>query len=466
MKRMKSNFFTISVVLLSVFVFKNTAHAKWQQTNNLLKGTTWPIQISSFAVINKSVYAGSSDGLFQTDDNGKTWTQIDNNPNSSKQINALVVSDKTLFAGFDGDKGVCKLNNDFPRWSECDSGLPTYSNVYSLATSGNSIFAGVVDAEDADAGVIVGGIYHSDNKGLSWTESNSGLPDSTIITALAAKDNTIYAGTFDRGIYQSTDNGATWKALNNGLPEISFVTSIAIKEDKIFAVAYNLNGDDHLSESGIFISTDNGDSWSLSYEDDYNLIYSLYIVGNNILAGGGFYGMGNKNILAYQFIFGTIINAGDGFNASGSILQSNDDGKTWEDIDQDLNANSPVYCFAQNGDYLFAGTDSGRVYRKPMSEVASIKYGRLTTNHSNSEMSIKRNNTQIVNIDFTLSFPEEVSFTVCTASGRALNSIAKKEFTSGHHTLSWNTQTIPNGCYFVRMQSKTRNASSYIVLSR
>lgn len=66
-----------------------------------------------------------------------------------------------------------------------------------------------------------GGIYQSNDRGMSWTRltpSNSTWNRQFLSIAYDHRRNTLYGGTHGYGIARSTDNGSTWNWLNNGLP--------------------------------------------------------------------------------------------------------------------------------------------------------------------------------------------------------------------------------------------------------
>ncbi len=80
------------------------------------------------------------------------------------------------------------------------------------------------------------------------------------IYCFASSGNNIFAGTGDYygtsvtgGVFLSTDNGNSWTAVSNGLPSPIGVYSLAIKGDTIFA---GTGGD------GVFLSDNNGTSWT------------------------------------------------------------------------------------------------------------------------------------------------------------------------------------------------------------
>jgi photosystem II stability/assembly factor-like uncharacterized protein len=86
------------------------------------------------------IYAGSgTNGIFLTTDNGDNWKNI--GLDTSKISNIVSWGDKIISAT---NVGVFISTDDGNRWITKNTGL-TNTNVHSLATSGNNIFAGVTD---------------------------------------------------------------------------------------------------------------------------------------------------------------------------------------------------------------------------------------------------------------------------------------------------------------------------------
>jgi hypothetical protein len=213
------------------------------------------------------------------------------------------------------------IDNCKAQWVQC-SGINGLS-VNSFATLGNKLFAGTS-----------GGIYYSTDNGTNWTLS---LMSPFTITSLAVSGNNIFAGMYYNstppvgGIYLSIDTGTSWISISQYVLYYP-VYSLTVQGNTVFAG----------TESGVFISTNNGGSWNSG--NLYNLrILSLAISGNNILAGVNNYPMG-----------------------SGGVWLSNNYGNNW--ILTSL-FNKSVYALAINGNTIYAGTNCdsytgiGGVYR-------------------------------------------------------------------------------------------------------
>jgi hypothetical protein len=92
----------------------------------------------------------------------------------------------------------CKKETNTSTWVAINTGFPvtdTYGDlpyVYSMAISGNSMFAGTDH-----------GVYLSSNNGNSWKAMNTGLPSYTSAVICIVFDKTYaYIGTGGNGVYK------------------------------------------------------------------------------------------------------------------------------------------------------------------------------------------------------------------------------------------------------------------------
>ncbi|NNJ52265.1 MAG: T9SS type A sorting domain-containing protein, partial [Ignavibacteriaceae bacterium] len=96
-------------------------------------------------------------------------------------------------------------------------------------------------------------LYKSSNKGDDW-ELISSAPDE-IYTLFAAKNGILYCGTPWGGVpaghlFKSADNGITWEIVD----EFNTISVIDIEENRLGHILI-------AAGSGVYRSTDNGDSW-------------------------------------------------------------------------------------------------------------------------------------------------------------------------------------------------------------
>jgi photosystem II stability/assembly factor-like uncharacterized protein len=130
------------------------------------------------------IYVGTDDGLIQvTEDGGKTWRKIDR-----------------------------------------IAGVPDYFFVNKIMASKHDrdmVFAAVDSHKTGDSKPY---LLMSADRGRTWTNIAGGLPQRTIVWAVAqdhVMKDLLFAGT-EFGIYATLDGGKTWLKLGGGVPTISF----------------------------------------------------------------------------------------------------------------------------------------------------------------------------------------------------------------------------------------------------
>jgi len=256
-------------------------------------------------------FVETTTGLFRSTDNGISWTNI-NSDFTYYLVNSLDFNYGVIFAGTNG--GVFRSTDNGDTWAASNYGLTNIHIRSLVCNTSNDIFAGVNSL----------GVFRSTDNGDNWTRTS--LPDVQVRSLAINLSGDIFAGSYGAGIYRSTDNGDTWVNISNGL--FYYVRTVAI----------NAMGDIFLgAEGGLFYSTDNGESWSLTGLTDVNVSSLAINDSGNIFAG------------AY-------------YAPSSGVFISTDNGNTWTQLNNGL-TNSNVRCLAinQSGD-IFAGT-YGEVFR-------------------------------------------------------------------------------------------------------
>ena len=226
---------------------------KWVQGWERL--STAPVGIMCLAVspdysADHTMIAGTSSGIFLTNDSGNTW-QAAQIPMSSSMILTICfspnyLSDGIIMAGTMED-GIFYSDTRGERWVSKSFGLldPT---VYSLAISptlarDETMYAGTDTA-----------IYYSYNNARAWRQLN--IPEgaapvlSLAISQNKSSDHTLYVGTEKQGLYRTDNQGQSWKKLD--LPA-ACVNSLTISQKGNTLLA--------ATEAGIYRSQDKGHTW-------------------------------------------------------------------------------------------------------------------------------------------------------------------------------------------------------------
>jgi photosystem II stability/assembly factor-like uncharacterized protein len=235
--------------------YQNGKNGIFQSTDN---GETWknialPVTpIYSFVIDSKNdVYAGATYGdMWYSTDTGNSWTHTHIGVNSDIRSIIIALNGNIVAATFGA--GIQVSRDSAKTWNPADNGLTNiYINALAVATDG-SIYAG------ADAGFYSGiayngGVFQSTDNGTTWFPIDSGIPSYTYVYTVALnKGGDIFIGTNNGGVYRSTNHGRTWDSVNNGIATNALVRKISIdSKDNIFAG----------TNVGIFRSTDNGQSW-------------------------------------------------------------------------------------------------------------------------------------------------------------------------------------------------------------
>lgn len=242
-------------------------------------------------------------------------------PVNVEVVTIAILSSNTLYAGTWGE-GIYHSTDDGVTWETANDGLPIPFHVRGGLTV-NPITPTQVFAGD----YYGGGLYRSENGGISWTLSLS----DTAVGAVAVHPVTptvVLAGDREEGLYRSADGGTSWEPITatTGLD----VRALALAPD----VAYAGAGYDVLT------STDVGLTWSsvASFTSTVQTIV-VHPVTSSLLYAGTF---------------------------NHGLHRSDDGGMTWDRLTEGLPADAWVTSLSVHAgppETLYAGTWDGQVYR-------------------------------------------------------------------------------------------------------
>jgi photosystem II stability/assembly factor-like uncharacterized protein len=154
-----------------------------------------------------------------------------------------------------------------------------------------------------------------------WVQINT--PEDDHVVCFAIKDTVVFAGTSVSGIYSSTDNGDSWSEMNTGLTNKS-VHAITIDGSNLYAG----------TSGGVFLSTDNGASWEATNTGLTELYIWAFAVGDTNLFTGTMSG----------------------------VFRLKNDGTRWTDVTSELTS-TIIRALAIRDTYIFAGAYDRGVFR-------------------------------------------------------------------------------------------------------
>lgn len=192
-----------------------------------------------------------------------------------------------------------------------------------------------------------------------WVQTN--WPGGVAL-CFAVSDTNLFAGTWGGGVFLSTNNGTSWTMVNNGLTNTN-VRTLTVSGTNLFAG----------TDGGVFLSTNNGTNWNATNNGLTNtVVHTLTDSGTNLFAGtdGGVFlsiNNGSNWTQVNNGLTDTVVHALAGYDTnlfagtSGGVYRSTNNGTNWIAVNNGLTY-SVVYSLTVSGTNLFAGT-SGSVAR-------------------------------------------------------------------------------------------------------
>jgi len=307
------------VFCLAISLF--TCHAVVLRAQWVPATTPSSWKIWTLAVNGPDLFAGTTEGLFHSVDNGVTWTAATKGLINTN-IRSIAVIGGTLFAGTDGS-GVYRSANNGASWI-AGKGFPNNLGVTSFASIGTNIFAGTSV-----------GVFESVDNGLTWTSVSNGLANERFDAILASGTNLFVGSNTDNaggGVFLSTDSGASWTEVGLGYLSVSSLALAGNSAPTLLAGTYT---------GGAFQATTQGTNWTPSNTGLLDAasgptITVLLATGANVYAASG----------------------------AGGVVRSTDNGSSWTPINTGLPI-MMVSALAASSTQLFAAIDS-TVWWRPL----------------------------------------------------------------------------------------------------
>ena len=208
------------------------------------------------------VYAGAENGIYRSEDAGRTWSKLDSpmeglkiwsiavDPSNSGNI-FVGTAPASLFRSRDGGQTWDSLDANIAQ--ECAIGDPRVT----------ALLVDPVDSNTVLAGVEIDGVYVSRDGGDSWKQVEQGItnPDIHGMAFSLGEEKTVLVST-PREIFASRDDGATFESLMSSMSlEMPYCRWVAVKPDDPQTM-FVANGDAAIGNTGtIRRSTDGGHSW-------------------------------------------------------------------------------------------------------------------------------------------------------------------------------------------------------------
>lgn len=310
------------------------------------------------------------------------------------------------------------------------------------------------------------GIYQSLDSGQNWSFLSSWPSWGNNWGGFCVSGNILIAGSdFDRVII-SKDDGISWDSSNTGL----LPTRISPRKVRsLYGFVNTGNNIMVFQDEKEFISYNHGETWHLKRDNIPFFSWMHYTVGNNIFSGGSDLYISTDSGANWQMIFSPqyklngvrgLIPAGDviaGFVQEEGIIVSNDNGFHWHYMNKGLptlEAGGLVVAFG----YIYCGTSTGKVYRRPLSEL----FGEEET------VGIEEKNKEVLKLK---AYPNPAQHSATIAFGRNLKNAEIKIYNmQGQEVLfiteinskeiKIETSKLPAGVYFYNLFEKSKKLAT------
>lgn len=219
----------------------------------------------------EKIFIGTQAGIFSSENNGQAWTKINSIlfKDSSDHLVSLATSNNNIVALVDSVLYVSKDNG--LTWVSKLNSLPAYMTAPQLFAAGSNIIIGGMEW-----GQETSLLFSSDN-GDTWSDIGKTV-DKTKYPGLVSTGFTAGTSIFmstQYGLFVSKDKGARWDPVANGLPSDANSNKIIVNNNAIFCGG----------SQGVFLSVNNGDTWSeVNNEELRKGVTSLAVFGSNIYA--------------------------------------------------------------------------------------------------------------------------------------------------------------------------------------
>ncbi len=251
--------------------------ATWTEIDNGIDPNTTAGRIREDGVFNPWLVTNAGAYVYDSTNFGSTWTRSNATafPGNVNELtcSARATPNAVAYACIGSNTPGQRLYvRDGGVWQERDSGLPAGVSVRTVAThpySGN--YVDEAWALMNGTGTPGAKVFHTTNRGVTWTNITGNLPDVPMGGLAPDPHNTnyLFLGTA-LGCFKSTDGGASWTGWNNGLSAGVMVTVMSTIDTRgsggplyIVAGTYgrstfkrDASGDDPISSAPLVLATD------------------------------------------------------------------------------------------------------------------------------------------------------------------------------------------------------------------
>lgn len=238
------------------------------------------------------VFACSKTGLYRSTDAGETWSEL--GVPRDEVYSALVSPDgERLYAGTH-PAHLYVSEDGGGSWRELEGfqELPSREEWFTPRHRNEAHIRSLGAHPDAPgrvvAGVEVGGVHVSEDRGETWTERRDGVQDDVHHVLVRGPEE--YVASCGDGLYRTRDAGQSWTRLDGGLDHRYFREALS-HDGRLYAAAARSSPGTWRGESGadagLFVSEDDGESFgTVAYPGEpEEVVLAWGVVDGHVVAG-------------------------------------------------------------------------------------------------------------------------------------------------------------------------------------
>ena len=345
--------------------------------------------------------------------------------------------------------------------------------------------------EDKIFSTTASGVIRSLNNGIDWTIVNDGIPSSYIpkLRALGIADNKLFAGFYginsfprgswgEGGIYVSTNDGYSWSSFNSGLPTQYSVPvpvyTITAKDNII--ILYTTEGRYSLIND-TWVNIDNGFP-----TDTY--ISSIVIFNENIifLTNSGLFISYDKGVTKQEFSNGfpdwlyyyTSIFVYDetlyAISSEENTAVYKLTGDQWNEVDFPMPENVRFSSFEAGGANLYAGTYDNGIWRYDPTPSGNNDVAQNVFSYKlNQNYPNPFNPTTKIKYSIPnvgTSFMKFVQLKVYDVIGNEIATLVNEQKPAGEYEIEFDASNLPSGVYFYQIKAGSFVETKKMILLR
>ncbi len=456
----------------------------------------WNVKVHDLLAVGDDLYLAASaisgdEGLYHSSDGGFSWARINEEIAGEAGVSAMIQLEDTLLIGT--EYGVFRSAIAAVDWQASSTGASGVCGGTATFWTGDRLLV----ANDQSS-LTHSGLQHTTDFGDTWTAAEGELAATTAVDFLQL-EAAVYAAFygFSRGVGVSQDGGLSFSATGTGMDNSVVLKCLAMSDDGLLAGSWTglwrLNADTAswslISNPGVVYDLVTHEGW----------IYAGLYPGGVIRSQDGVNWESTGSGLAETERVNDLLQIGDTLLAA---LNSNRVVRlvegVWEDIE--FPAATPV-ALAEVGGTLLVGCGLGEIWVKPVTGewqlfddgfyslsctdlqiagdrlVLATRGGGFWTRPL-SEVPISTDLTAALvsesgwnlqawpnpfnpstSIPFTLMDSQQLSLRIYDLQGRLVQTLAEGVFSAGSHRVQWQPQGIASGVYVIQLSGVSHRES-------